>query len=224
MAPSGPRTEGGKTNFRRSSDAVLALYSDKPPKEVKGASGRNYGEKSLFCLEPAREPRRSCIFLVESPWFDNVILVTILANCVLMAWESPLDPPGTWKEAMVMTIEGLFLAIFTVELAMKVIAYGFALTGTGAYLRDPWCRLDFIVVTFAWVPILFPSVANVSAIRTLRALRPLRALKVLPGMPIMVQSILSTLPKLGNVVMLLFVIWFIFSIFGFELFRGTEMV
>ena len=34
---------------------------------------------------------------VETRGFDAFILLTILCNCVTMAWVSPLDPPGTYK-------------------------------------------------------------------------------------------------------------------------------
>ena len=63
----------------------------------------------------------------------------------------------------------------------------------------PWCQLDFVVVTLAWIPILVPSFGNYSVIRSVRALRPLRALKRVPGMPVLVQWILSVMPKMGNV-------------------------
>ena len=54
--------------------------------------------------------------MVESRWFDPVILLTILANCTTMAWASPLDPPGTQKEALLASLEWLYLLIFTFEL------------------------------------------------------------------------------------------------------------
>ena len=60
--------------------------------------------------------RRSAIAMVESRWFDPVILLTILANCTTMAWASPLDPPGTQKEALLASLEWLYLLIFTFEL------------------------------------------------------------------------------------------------------------
>ena len=108
------------------------------------------------------------------------------ANCATMAWESPLDemlhPEGTWKSSFIGVCEWAYLGIFTFELLTKVLAYGF-LWHREAYLRDAWCQLDFVVVTLAWAPILFPSMGNYSVIRSFRALRPLRALKRMPGMP-----------------------------------------
>ena len=45
--------------------------------------------------------RLESIGAVEAAWFDRLALVTILVNCGTMAWESPLDPPGTWKAHLI---------------------------------------------------------------------------------------------------------------------------
>ena len=42
-------------------------------------------------------------------------------------------------------VEYVFLVIFTVECFMKIIAYGILLH-PGAYLRNGWNILDFIIV------------------------------------------------------------------------------
>ena len=165
-------------------------------REVRGKE-RTYASQSIFCLRPGHEPRRSAIRIVEAPYFDPFILTTIILNCITMASESPLDPEGTAKSRFIRTCEWAFLAVFTCEMVVKIIAYGFLLH-RGAYLRDAWCQLDFVVVMLAWLPILFPSMGNYSVLRAFRALRPLRALKRVPGMPLLVQWILSVLPKMGN--------------------------
>ena len=117
-------------------------------------------------------------------------------------------------------LEWVYLYIFTFELCMKVIAYGF-LFHKHSYLRDAWCQLDFVVVTLAWLPILFPSVfGNMSAVRSVRALRPLRALRRVPGMPVLVGSILQSMPALGNVGALAGFIFLVFGIVGMELIKG----
>ena len=67
--------------------------------------------------------------------------------------------------------EATYLAIFTFEMTVKIIAYGFAV-GDDAYLKDAWCQLDFAVVTLAWLPILIPGFGNFSGAQlTLRNLR-----------------------------------------------------
>jgi len=41
--------------------------------------------------------------------------------------------------------EYVFLAIFTIEAVLKIIAYGFVMH-PGAYLRNGWNILDFVIV------------------------------------------------------------------------------
>lgn len=74
---------------------------DPPAEEVVGQSGKLYASTSLFCLRPYHCLRRLAIEVVESRPFDPIILFAILANCTTMAWESPLDPPHTWKAGFI---------------------------------------------------------------------------------------------------------------------------
>ena len=200
---------------------VQALFRKFPPKAVQGESGWIYHSKTFFLLRPAHLPRFFAILIIESSFFDPFILLTIMCNCATMAWASPLDPPGTPKEALLAVLEWVYLIIFTFELVMKILAYGFV-GHKHSYLRDAWCQLDFVVVSLAWMPILFPNMGDVSAIRSVRALRPLRALKRVPGMPVLVGSILKSLPALGNVAGLMAFVFLVFGIVGFNLFKGVR--
>ena len=176
------------------------LLEDPPAQKV--ATEKVYESRSLMLFRPADWPRRPAIFMVESKAFDQLILLTILTNCVTMAWESPLDPdvgpkamfinvsrytiaalrpadvfplrapraPNFYSLLLLLArtaplalshlsppsspslsqiMEVVYLAIFTFELMSKVLAYGFLFTGESAYLRDPWCQLDFVVVSLA---------------------------------------------------------------------------
>lgn len=196
-----------------------ALDHDSLAERVRAPSGRLY-TATQSCLLPGQEPRRSAIKMVEHPSFDTFILFVIIANCATMAWQSPLDPVGTRKEAILEVCEWIFLIIFTAEVAIKIAAYGFVVH-KASYLRDAWCQLDFVVVSLAWLPILFPSLGNYSVLRALRALRPLRALKRLPDMPMLIEWVLSVLPKMGNVLMLFGFVFLVFGIIGMELFKGA---
>merc|ERR1719310_2495659 len=199
---------------------ISTLASANPPMTAQGPSGWIYHSTSICCLRPFHFPRRVAINIVESPPFDPLILITIMCNCFTMAWASPMDPTGTWKQDFIAVAEWIFLYIFTFELTVKIIAYGF-LFHKHSYLRDPWCQLDFVVVSLAWLPILFPQFSGMSAVRSVRALRPLRALKRVPGMPVLVSSILQSMPALGNVAGLTVFLFLVFGIIGMNLFGGV---
>jgi hypothetical protein len=90
---------------------ISMLRHDEPPAMVKGPSGWIYHSTSLGCLLPYHCPRRIAIHMVESPVFDPIILLTIICNCATMAWASPMDEGGDWKED--------FLAVRTRRRARK---------------------------------------------------------------------------------------------------------
>ena len=60
------------------------------------SSGRIYGSRSLF-LFPVRHPlRRFAIQAIEWKWFDRIVLLLIVTNCVFLAITDPtcvLTPP-----------------------------------------------------------------------------------------------------------------------------------
>ena len=62
-----------------------------------------------------------------------------------------------------------------------MLAYG-VIGHRHAYLRDPWCQLDFLVVTTAWLPYVIADLGNLTGLRAIRAL-PAIVAAVRPGMP-----------------------------------------
>lgn len=169
---------------------------------------------------PASQPRHFCIQLVEHWLFEPFIALVITLNCIELAWESPLDPPGTWKAEFIDQTEAIFLYIFTAEMLCKIVAYGFA-GHRHAYLSDHYCILDFAVVTLAWVPYIVPGAGNFTGLRTIRAMRPLRTLQYVPGMPTLVASIIQAVAQLGSVLAILGFLFLIFGILGVGLFQGA---
>ena len=58
----------------------------------------------------------------------------------------------------------LFTLFFTAELLVQSMAMGF-MGHEYSYLADAWNRLDCTVVVSSWLPLLFPSLDNYTAIR-----------------------------------------------------------
>ena len=183
-----PTPEGG----------LEALLERPPAKVVIGPQGWIIHGEALGCLRPSHPFRHCAILTVEHWLFEPFIALVITLNCIELAWESPLDPPGTWKAHFIEQTEFYFLLIFTVEMLAKIVAYGFAFQ-PHSYLRDHYSQLDFLVVTLAWLPLILPGAANFTGLRTIRAMRPLRTLQYVPGMPMLVASIFQALSQLGSV-------------------------
>ena len=73
----------------------------------------------------------------------------------------------------------VFLAIYSVEMVIKVIAKGFILNNY-TYLRNPWNWLDFIVILSGYLT-SFVELGNLAGLRTFRVLRALKTVSIMPG-------------------------------------------
>lgn len=117
---------------------------------------------------------------------------------------------------------------------MKILGLGF-IFNKGAYLRDPWNILDFIIVMSAYLTIaqdLTTLIQNggveeevtaenvnqgglsLNSLRAFRVLRPLRAITSIKGLQVLVLSVLSALPLLQDTILVLLSFFIVFSIAG----------
>ncbi|KJH40782.1 transporter, cation channel family protein [Dictyocaulus viviparus] len=185
-------------------------------------------EYSLFCFGPKNSFRIRCLQLTQKKWFDYSILIFIGINCITLAMERPSIPPNS-LERKFLTLSGyVFTSIFSIEMAMKVIANGCVL-GRGAYFKDGWNILDGILVIISLVNVLFELFATgdspkifgvIRVLRLLRALRPLRVINRAPGVKLVVMTLISSLKPIGNIVLICCTFFIIFGILGVQLFKG----
>ena len=63
------------------------------------------------------------------------------------------DPTNNDETAFSIIIENVFLALYSLEMILKIIGLGF-FCNKGSYLRDPWNVLDFIIVTAGYIQII----------------------------------------------------------------------
>ena len=115
--------------------------------------------------EPEKEPRpensRFAEFrwhlrrLCNSKWFNAFIIFLIVANAITLAMDSPGASQGL--KDVLDVFELVFLILFTIEMVLKMIAFGLGLPGFPknefyeGYFRDGWNWLDFIIVVVGLV-------------------------------------------------------------------------
>ena len=93
--------------------------------------------------------------------------------------------------------------IFSLEVLMKVITFGFAINGKFSYLRSFWNILDFFVVLTSIFSLFGSDELNVFKIlRLFRVLRPLRVIAKNEGLKIAMQTLLKAIPNLVNLVII----------------------
>ncbi|KAF2879670.1 hypothetical protein ILUMI_26498, partial [Ignelater luminosus] len=155
--------------------------------------------------------------------FEYAVLLTIIANCVVLALEEHL--PNQDKTMLALKLdktEEYFLGIFCVEASLKILALGFCLH-RGSYLRNIWNIMDFFVVLTGFLTLFTQDIEAVD-LRTLRAIRVLRPLKLVSGIPslqVVLKSIIKAMAPLLQIGLLVLFAIVIFAIIGLEFYSGA---
>lgn len=212
------------------------LQREKKRKEARNE--QQYVNRSLYCLPSSSAIREFFIKIVEWPWFNRLILILIVTNCVFLVLEDPVckcdtDPCSefeNYRRALYMSLdcsnweqlrdtllgaEYTFTILFTMEMVVKIVARGFIMH-KHAYLRDSWNWIDFVVVLASLIS-LRSSGSSIQVLRTIRVLRPLRTMTRIKGMQPLINTILRSFKNLGNVVSLLSFFFVVYGILGTDL-------
>jgi voltage-gated sodium channel len=159
----------------------------------------------------ARASRR----IVESVWFQGVVVAAILANAVVLGLET-YDAFADEHEAVLDALNDAFLALFTVEIAIRIAAHG---RRPWEYFRSGWNVFDFAVVALAYLPFVRQSV---TLLRVVRMLRVARLLTVLPGLRVVLAGLFRSIAPLASVAMLTFFLLYLYGMLGWLLFGDHD--
>lgn len=110
-----------------------------------------------------------------------------------------------------------FVIFFTIELILKITAYGFKY-----YWYVNWNKFDFIIVILSLIAFDESLVEdlnfNVTALRIIRVSRLLRMVKTSEGLRTLLKTLFMSLGNILNTAALLMLILFTFSVAGMNLF------
>lgn len=144
---------------------------------------------------------------VESAAVQRAVVVVILVNAVVLGLQTDARVMGA-VGGLVTAIDTVCLAIFVVELSVRLVAYGRSFWSSG------WRVFDLVVVGVA----LVPSSGPFAVLRALRVLRVLRLLTVVPSLRRVVAAFLHAIPGLMGVMALLGVLFYTSAVLATKLF------
>uniref|UniRef100_UPI00358FC450 voltage-dependent L-type calcium channel subunit alpha-1D-like isoform X2 n=1 Tax=Myxine glutinosa TaxID=7769 RepID=UPI00358FC450 len=175
---------------------------------------------AFFIFSPTNIFRVICHRIVNHTSFTNLILVFILLSSMSLAAEDPIEPTS-FRNAILSHFDICFTAVFTLEIVLKMTAYG-AVMHQGSFLRNSFNILDLFVVVVSLVSqgIQSSAISVVKILRVLRVLRPLRAINRAKGLKHVVQCMFVAIKTIGNIVIIMLLLQFIFSCIGVQLFKG----
>ncbi|MCC5871379.1 MAG: ion transporter [Gammaproteobacteria bacterium] len=144
---------------------------------------------------------------IESTPIQNAIIAIIMLNAITLGLET-----STFVQAraggLLLRVEQVVLAIFVVEIAIKLYAFRLRFFTSG------WNVFDFVIVGIALVPASGP----LAILRAFRILRILRLVTKIARLRHLVESLIRALPSIGWIVVLMLMVFYIFGVMGTKLF------
>jgi len=144
---------------------------------------------------------------LDRPAVRNGIIAVILLNAVVLGMETSDSLMASFGP-LIVAIDAACLAVFVVELGLKLVALRLS------FFRSGWNLFDFVIVGIAIVP----GAGNFSVLRALRVLRLLRVISVAPALRRVVEGFVRAIPGMGSVILLMGMIFYISAVLATQLF------
>nr|XP_028684954.1 voltage-dependent L-type calcium channel subunit alpha-1C isoform X17 [Macaca mulatta] len=175
---------------------------------------------AFFVFSSNNRFRLQCHRIVNDTIFTNLILFFILLSSISLAAEDPVQHTS-FRNHILFYFDIVFTTIFTIEIALKMTAYG-AFLHKGSFCRNYFNILDLLVVSVSLISFGIQSSAInvVKILRVLRVLRPLRAINRAKGLKHVVQCVFVAIRTIGNIVIVTTLLQFMFACIGVQLFKG----
>jgi voltage-gated sodium channel len=148
--------------------------------------------------------------IIEDTRFTNFIIGVIVFNAIILGMETYPALMDRYGELLV-TLDHICLAIFVVEIAMKLIVH------RHRFFLSGWNVFDFLIVGIS----LAPGAGSLSVLRALRILRVLRIITAMPRLRRVVEGFITALPGMGSVFLLMGLVFYIGSVMATKLFAAS---
>ena len=177
---------------------------------------------SCGIFSPQNPLRNACGHIADSFYFEACIQLVIFLSSSALILDNPLVDPNTAAAKAFATFELVTTVIFTMEMVVKIITFGFAFNQR-AYLRNYWNVLDFVIIISSLLSTALSGTTfnGIKAIRSFRALRPLRVISRAPGLRIIVTALFESVPDVLNVVGVIVVLFTIFAVLAVNFLKGA---
>jgi voltage-gated sodium channel len=153
--------------------------------------------------------------IVDSTPFTAFIFAVIVANAVVLGLETY---DGIERDAghTLATLNDVFLGIFVVELALRLVSYG---RRPADFFRSGWNVFDFAIIAASFVPGLGN---NATLLRIVRLLRVVRLVSLLPDLRVLLIAVWRSIPPVLSVGVMALLLIYVYGMLGWVLF-GDEL-
>ncbi|CAF3628000.1 unnamed protein product [Rotaria socialis] len=197
----------------------LEMFMTEDQKKYYNAMKKMGNKKPTKALPRPRFALGRFLFdVTTSQKFDIFIMICIFLNMLCMCLEHYNQ--SEHFDRVLGYINHFFVAVFTIECVMKLVALNFK------YFTIPWNVFDFVIVIASilgqtlgeLMAKFFVNPTLLRVVRVARVGRILRLVKGAKGIRTLLFALAVSMPALFNIGLLLFLVMFIYSIFGMSFF------
>jgi voltage-gated sodium channel len=157
----------------------------------------------------------ACGRIVESPWFDPLMLAIIAINAVTLGLET-----YAWIDASIgdelHLLNDVILGLFVVELAVRMAAHA---DRPGQFFRSGWNVFDFVVIGASFVPGVRE---NATLLRLVRLLRIVRAVRLLPDLRVLTVAVGRSIPGVASLAAITLLLVYVYGMVGWVIFHDHD--
>ncbi|HEX6695215.1 MAG TPA: ion transporter [Solirubrobacteraceae bacterium] len=157
----------------------------------------------------------ACGRVVESSWFDPLMLSIIAVNAVTLGLET-YDSIDAAIGRELHIANGVILALFVVELALRMAAFA---DRPRAFFRSGWNVFDFVVIAASFVPGVRE---NATLLRLVRLLRIVRAVRLLPDLRVLTVAVGRSIPGVASLAAITLLLVYVYGMVGWVVFHDHD--
>ena len=153
-----------------------------------------------------------CHRIAQTRWFENLTVGLIILNAIVLGLETYPSLARDYGEVL-HAANVAFLAYFTVEIAIRIVAYG---RRPWAFFRSGWNVFDFVIISAAYLPGVRENATFV------RLLRVFRLFTILPDLRVLVAGMVRSVRPLGSLALLFAMAFYVYGMVGWILFSDVD--
>jgi voltage-gated sodium channel len=158
---------------------------------------------------------RSCRRIVESTWFDPLMLGVIFVNAIVLGLGT-YDSIDRSIGDQLHLANDVILGVFVVELAIRICSYG---RHPREFFRSGWNVFDFVIITASFVPGVRE---NATLLRLVRLLRIVRAVRLLPDLRVLTVAVGRSIPGVASLAAITLLLVYVYGMVGWVIFHDHD--
>ena len=157
----------------------------------------------------------ACGRVVESSWFDPLMLAIIAVNAVTLGLET-YDSIDAAIGRELQLANGVILGLFVIELALRMAAFA---DRPRDFFRSGWNVFDFVVIAASFVPGVRE---NATLLRLVRLLRIVRAVRLLPDLRVLTVAVGRSVPGVASLAAITLLLVYVYGMVGWVIFHDHD--